>query len=59
MKAYVGVDVYIHIFLTSAIAGDEWLPSRPGLITDRESSSGAHWIRGWVDTRAGLEDMEK
>jgi hypothetical protein len=25
MKAYGVVDVYIHIFLTSALAGGEWL----------------------------------
>jgi hypothetical protein len=30
MKAYGGVDVYIHVFLTSAIVGGEWLVSRPG-----------------------------
>jgi hypothetical protein len=28
MKAYGGVDVYIHIFLTSALAGGEWSASR-------------------------------
>jgi hypothetical protein len=26
MKAYGGVDVQIHIFLTSALAGGEWTP---------------------------------
>jgi hypothetical protein len=30
MKAYGGVDVYIHIFLTSALAGGEWSDSRSG-----------------------------
>jgi hypothetical protein len=30
MKAYGGVDVWIHIFLTSAVAGGEWSASRPG-----------------------------
>jgi hypothetical protein len=29
MKAYEGVGVKIHIFLTSALAGDEWSASRP------------------------------
>jgi hypothetical protein len=29
MKAYWGVDVQIHIFLTLALAGDEWSASRP------------------------------
>jgi hypothetical protein len=30
MKAYVGVDVQIHIFLISVQAGGEWSASRPG-----------------------------
>jgi hypothetical protein len=24
MKTYGGVDVYIHVFVTSALVGDEW-----------------------------------
>jgi hypothetical protein len=59
MKAYMGVDVYIHIFLTSALAGGEWSPSCPGRFTPRENSPGTHWIGGWVDPRAGLDDGEK
>jgi hypothetical protein len=30
LKTYGGVDVYIHIFLTSALVGGEWLASRLG-----------------------------
>jgi hypothetical protein len=30
MKAYGGVDVYIHIFLTSTLVGGEWSASRTG-----------------------------
>jgi hypothetical protein len=30
MKANGGVDVKIHIFLTSALVGGEWSASRPG-----------------------------
>jgi hypothetical protein len=37
MKAYEGVDVYIHVFLTHC----------------------THWIGGWVDPRAGVDDVEK
>jgi hypothetical protein len=54
MKEYGGVDVEIHIFLTSALVGGEWLASRPGRFTP-----GTHCIGGWVDPRAGLDDMEK
>jgi hypothetical protein len=33
MKKYGGVDVHTHVFLTSALVGDEWSPSRPGRFT--------------------------
>jgi hypothetical protein len=59
MKTYGGVDVYIHIFLTSALAGGEWLDSRPGRFTPGERAPDTHWIGGWVDPRAGLGDVEK
>jgi hypothetical protein len=55
MKAYGGVDVYTHIFLTSAFAGSEW----SALFTPRERLPGTHWIGGWVDSRAGLDDLKK
>jgi hypothetical protein len=30
MKIYAGEDVYIHVFLTSALVGGEWSASRLG-----------------------------
>jgi hypothetical protein len=45
MNAYVGVDVYIHEFLTSALAAGEWSASRPG---PGERAPGTHWIGGGV-----------
>jgi hypothetical protein len=59
MKAYGGVDVQIHIFLTSALAGGEWSASRHGRFTPGERAPGIHWIGGWVNLIAGLDDMEK
>jgi hypothetical protein len=59
MKAYGGVNVWIHIFLTSALDGGEWSTSRPGRFTHRERDPGTHWIGGWVNPRAGLDDVEK
>jgi hypothetical protein len=59
MKAYRGVDVWTHVFLTSALAGGEWSASRPGRFTPGERAPGTHWIGGWVAPRAGLDDMEK
>jgi hypothetical protein len=38
-----GVDVQIHIFLTSALVGCEWSPSRPDRFTP-----GTHWVGGWM-----------
>jgi hypothetical protein len=59
MKRYGGVDVYIHLFLTSALVAGEWSASRPSRFTQRESVSGTHWIGDWVGPRTGLEDMER
>jgi hypothetical protein len=59
MKAYGGVDVQIHIFLTSALVRGEWSASRPGRFTPEERAPGTHWIGGWVNPRAGLDDVEK
>jgi hypothetical protein len=59
MKAYGVVDVYIHIFLTSALAGGEWSGSRPCRFTPGEEAPGTHWIGGWVDPRDGLDHVEK
>jgi hypothetical protein len=55
MKAYGGVDVYIHIFLTSALVGGEWSASRLGRFTPGERAPGTHW----VGLREGLDDVEK
>jgi hypothetical protein len=59
MKEYVGVDVYIDIFLTSALVGGDWSASRPGRLTPGEIAPGTHWIGGWVGSRDGLDDFEK
>jgi hypothetical protein len=59
MKAYRGVDVYIHVFLTSALVGGELSASRPGRFTAGERSPGTHWRGGWVGPRAGMDDVEK
>jgi hypothetical protein len=48
------MDVKIHIFLTSALAGDEWSASRPCRFTPS-----TRWIGGWVDPRAGLDHVGK
>jgi hypothetical protein len=57
MKAYGRVDIWIHMFSTSALAGGEWSVTRLGHFTPVERAHGTHWIGGWVDHRAGLDDL--
>jgi hypothetical protein len=59
MKTYRGVGVFIHIFLTLALAGREWLASRPARFTAGERAPNTHWMGGWVDPRVGLDDVER
>jgi ribosome modulation factor len=58
MKAYGGVDVQIHV-LTSALVGGKWSASRLCRFTPGERAPRSHWIGGWVDPRANLDDMAK
>jgi hypothetical protein len=60
MKVYVGVDLQIHIFLTSALATGEWLGLCPGRFTPfpQKKTRIALWIGGWFDPRACLDDVE-
>jgi hypothetical protein len=55
----MGKGMYRSTFLTSALAGDEWSASRPCRFTPRERAAVTHGIGGWVDPRAGLDDIEK
>jgi hypothetical protein len=59
MKTYWGVDVWIHVFLTSALVGGEWSASSPCCITPGERAPGTHLKGGWVGPRAGLDNVEK
>jgi hypothetical protein len=59
MKVYGGMDVYIHIFLTSGLAGGEWSASSPCHFIPEETAPGTHSIGGWVGPRAVLDNVEK
>jgi hypothetical protein len=59
MKIYGGVDVYIHVFLSSTLVRSVWSASRPCRFTPGERSPRSHWIGGWVDPTAVLDDMKK
>jgi hypothetical protein len=54
-----GVDAYIPILLTSALAEREWSASLPDRFTHEERAPGTHCIGDWVDPTAGLDDVEK
>jgi hypothetical protein len=58
-QLYGVVGVQSHVFLSSALAGGEWSTSRSWCVTPRERAPSTHWIGGWVDSRTGLDDMEK
>jgi hypothetical protein len=59
MKVYEGVDVQIHVFLTSELVGGEWLASRHARFNPGENAPDSHWIGGWVGPRSGLDNVEK
>jgi hypothetical protein len=48
------VDVWVHVFLTSAVVGSDWSASRPS-----HSPSGTHWIGSWVGPRTGPDEEER
>jgi hypothetical protein len=54
MKTCGGSGITAPLFLTSALDGDEWSPSRPG-----ERALGSYWLGRWVGPRAGLNAVEK
>lgn len=58
MKAYAGVEVYLHSFLTLPPDGGECSASCPGSFTIGERASGGRCTGRWVGTRASL-DAEK
>jgi len=59
VKAYGRVEVQLHVFLTSALDGDELSDSSPGRFTFGERTPGTHQIGGWVGPRAGLDAVTK
>jgi hypothetical protein len=61
MNTYGGMDVQMHIFLISALAGGGWrrvVSFMPSSFTPKERAPGTHWIGGWVGPRTSLDDVE-
>jgi hypothetical protein len=53
------VDIQTQASSTSSLVADKWPASRLGRHTPGEISPGTRWIVGWVDNRAGLDDVKK
>jgi hypothetical protein len=58
MKAYEGVDVYTHVFLTSALVGGGQFHA-PAALPPGERARGTHWQGGWVSPGTDLDDVKK
>jgi hypothetical protein len=59
MEIYEGVEVYLHVFFTSALDLGEWLLSRLGRFTAGKRAHGMYLIGELVGPSAGLEAVTK
>jgi hypothetical protein len=59
MKVCGGVDVWSHIFLTSALVGGKWSTSRPSRFIPAKRALGTHRLGGWLVPSVGLDNVEK
>jgi len=58
MKTYEGVEVQLHVFLTSVTDGEELSASHPGTLP-RGKNPSIHWTEGWMGPRADPESVAK
>jgi hypothetical protein len=59
METYGGVDIQIHVFLASALAGGELSASRPCRFSAGEGAPVTHCIGSWVGSRTGLDHVKE
>jgi hypothetical protein len=58
MKVYLGVGVYIQVFLISALVRSEQSTSHPYRFTPWEEVPSTYWKGDWMDPRFGHGDMQ-
>jgi hypothetical protein len=59
MKTYGGVEVWLRVFLASALDGGGWSSSRPGRFAPGRGVLVTHLTGDWVGSRAGLDEVAK
>jgi len=59
MKMYVGVEVKLHPFVTTALRGCEWLASCSSCFQTTEKVSSTPCIGGWVGITTSLNKTAK
>jgi hypothetical protein len=59
IKTYGIVDSYFHVFLTSAVVGDQRSASRPCRFTSQEKAHRYSLNRTLGDLRTGLDHVEE
>ena len=50
-----GVDLQLHLFLTSALDKGKWSGARPGRFTSGVITPGTNWVAGWLGPTPGLD----
>jgi hypothetical protein len=58
MKTHGGVDVYTHVFLTSALGEVSGQLHAPATLPHGKSLHYTYWIGGWVGPSNGLDNEE-
>jgi hypothetical protein len=59
VKAYGGVDVSIHLFLSSTLVELKGRLHAPAALPSVKKAPGTHLMGGWVGLRVGLDDVER
>jgi len=59
LKAQMGVEIYLHVFINLALVEGEWSDSRPGRSPKWNESNNALWVGGCLDPRGSMNTFGK